>query len=37
MYPLLEQVLAGKHRTSERMMLDAQILRDGKLPSAKRR
>ena len=30
LYPLLEQVLAGKHRTSERMMLDAQILRNGK-------
>jgi NAD+ kinase len=29
LYPLLEQVLAGKHRTSERMMLDAEILRDG--------
>ncbi|HKV06469.1 MAG TPA: NAD(+)/NADH kinase [Candidatus Acidoferrales bacterium] len=30
LYPLLEQVLAGKHRTSERMMLDAEIVRDGK-------
>jgi NAD+ kinase len=29
LYPLLEQVVAGKHRTSERMMLDSQILRDG--------
>ena len=29
LYPLLEQVVAGKHRTSERMMLDAQILRNG--------
>jgi NAD+ kinase len=29
LYPLLEQVLAGKHRTSERMMLDATILRAG--------
>jgi NAD+ kinase len=29
LYPLLEQVLAGKHRTSDRMMLDAQILRGG--------
>lgn len=29
LYPLLEQVLAGKHRTSERMMLDAEILRGG--------
>jgi NAD+ kinase len=30
LYPLLDQVLAGKHRTSERMMLDAEILRDGR-------
>jgi NAD+ kinase len=30
LYPLLEQVLAGKHRTSERMMLDAEIWRDGR-------
>ena len=29
LYPLLERVLAGKHRTSERMMLDAEIVRDG--------
>ncbi|MBZ5501672.1 MAG: NAD(+)/NADH kinase [Acidobacteriia bacterium] len=29
MYPLLEQVIAGKHRTSERMMLDAEIHRAG--------
>jgi NAD+ kinase len=29
LYPLLEQVVAGKHRTSERMMLDAEILRYG--------
>jgi NAD+ kinase len=28
-YPLLEQVLAGKHRVSERMMLDAEITRTG--------
>lgn len=31
MYPLLEQVLAGQFRTSERMMLDAEILRSGKV------
>ncbi len=30
LYPLLEQVLAGKHRTSERMMLDAEVVRDGR-------
>ena len=29
LYPLLEQVLAGKHRISERMMLDAEIHRGG--------
>jgi len=27
MYPVLEQVIAGKHTTSERMMLDAEIIR----------
>jgi NAD+ kinase len=31
MYPLLEQVLAGEYRSSERMMLDAEILRSGKV------
>jgi NAD+ kinase len=30
LYPLLEHVLAGKHRTSERMMLDAEVIREGK-------
>jgi NAD+ kinase len=29
LYPLLDQVLAGKHRTSDRMMLDAEIVRGG--------
>jgi len=29
MYPVLEQVIAGKHTTSERMMLDAEIIRKG--------
>jgi NAD+ kinase len=29
LYPMLEQVLAGHHRTSERMMLEAQIFRAG--------
>jgi NAD+ kinase len=29
LYPLLEQVLDGKHRTSERMMLDAEVSRRG--------
>jgi NAD+ kinase len=30
LYPLLEQVLAGKHHTSERMMLEAEIIHGGK-------
>jgi NAD+ kinase len=30
LYPVLEQVLAGKHRTSSRMMLEATIIHDGK-------
>lgn len=31
LYPVLEQVLAGKHRTSERMMLEATIWRGGEV------
>jgi NAD+ kinase len=31
LYPLLEQVLAGKHGTSERMMLEAEVVRGGKV------
>jgi|SRR6516165_3412829 NAD+ kinase len=27
MYPVLERIIAGKHTTSERMMLDAEIIR----------
>ncbi|MGA8222547.1 MAG: NAD(+)/NADH kinase [Candidatus Acidiferrales bacterium] len=27
LYPMLEQVLAGQHRTGERMMLEAEVLR----------
>ncbi len=30
LYPVLEQVLAGKHRTSTRMMLEAAIIHNGK-------
>lgn len=30
LYPMLEQVLAGEHRTGERMMLVAEIIRGGK-------
>ncbi|HUJ31327.1 MAG TPA: NAD(+)/NADH kinase [Candidatus Acidoferrum sp.] len=29
LYPVLDQVLAGKHRTSDRMMLEARISREG--------
>jgi NAD+ kinase len=29
LYPVLERVLAGEHQTSERMMLSAEILRNG--------
>ncbi|HXW62339.1 MAG TPA: NAD(+)/NADH kinase [Candidatus Acidoferrales bacterium] len=29
LYPVLEQVLAGKHHTSERMMLEAAVYHDG--------
>jgi len=32
LYPLLDQVLAGKHRTSVRMSLDAEIFRGGMPP-----
>jgi NAD+ kinase len=30
LYPVLDQVLAGKHQTNDRMMLQAEILRHGK-------
>jgi NAD+ kinase len=36
LYPLLEQVLAGTYRLSERMMLEAQVMRDGKTIHAER-
>jgi NAD+ kinase len=36
MYPLLEQVLAGKHQTSERMMLEAHVLRGGEVVERQR-
>src|ERR1700722_21021750 len=29
LYPVLERVLAGKHRISQRMMLNAQVIRNG--------
>ena len=32
LYPALEQVIAGKHSASDRMMLDAEIRRDGQPP-----
>ena len=36
MYPVLEQVIAGKHTTSERMMLDAEIIRQGQVSERQR-
>ncbi|HEV3253388.1 MAG TPA: NAD(+)/NADH kinase [Candidatus Acidoferrales bacterium] len=36
MYPLLEQLLAGKHETSERMMLEAHVLRGGEVVESQR-
>jgi len=30
LYPMLEQILSGRHRTGERMMLEAEIIRGGK-------
>ena len=30
LYPILEQVLAGQHRISERMMLQAEVIRGGR-------
>jgi NAD+ kinase len=30
LYPMLEQILAGQHRTGERMMLEVEIMRGGK-------
>jgi NAD+ kinase len=32
LYPVLESVLAGKHRTTDRMMLDAKIVHQNKPP-----
>jgi NAD+ kinase len=36
MYPVLEQIIAGKHTTSERMMLDAEIIRGGNVSERQR-
>jgi NAD+ kinase len=36
MYPLLEQVLAGKHQIGERMMLEAEVLRGGQVVERQR-
>jgi NAD+ kinase len=30
LYPMLERVFAGQHRTGERMMLEAEVIRSGK-------
>jgi NAD+ kinase len=36
LYPLLEQTLAGEHRVSERMVLQAEVVRDGSTIQAQR-
>ena len=36
LYPLLEQVLSGKYGTSERMMLQAEVIRAGKVVERQR-
>jgi len=36
LYPLLEQVLEGKHRISERMLLQAELIRAGRIVHARR-
>ena len=36
LYPLLEQVLSGKHGLSERMMLEAEVIRAGKVVEKQR-
>jgi len=36
MYPVLEQVIAGKHTVGERMMLDAEIIRAGHVSERQR-
>jgi len=36
LYPVLAQVLAGEHRTSERMMLEAEVFHNGKASGRQR-
>ena len=36
LYPILEQVLEGKHRISERVLLQAEVIRDGKVVERQR-
>jgi len=36
LYPILEQVLAGQHRISERVLLQAEVLRGGKVVERQR-
>jgi NAD+ kinase len=36
LYPVLEQLMAGQHATSERMMLDAEIVRKGQVSEHER-
>ncbi len=36
LYPILEQVLEGKHRISERVLLEAEVVREGKVVERQR-
>ncbi|HJY88324.1 MAG TPA: NAD(+)/NADH kinase [Candidatus Acidoferrales bacterium] len=36
LYPILEQVLEGRHRISERVLLEAEVLREGKVVERQR-
>jgi len=36
LYPILQQVIEGKHRISERVLLQAEVIRDGKVVARQR-
>ena len=36
LYPILQQVIEGKHRISERVLLQAEVIRDGKVVTQQR-
>ena len=36
LYPILQQVIEGKHRISERVLLQAEVIRDGKVVAQQR-